>query len=439
MGTLYVDEGGAQRAFRVSGGTLAVGSGENAKLRLASSDVAEIHAELEIAGDDLFITPRPGVLPPKIHGVAVEERVRVAPGQELRIGGARLVWRRDADSDAAPAARAAPASRPMPRPAPRVRSSVTVRRAPARRRGLPGWALAVLGIGVVGFVVFVVLQNFQGNLEDAERTSTQYHLRRSGELLQERNADAAEVHLAKIIPSELSSEELELVEGYRETIRESRAAAELALENARGDTWFEFMLEDYEKRYLGGAPELPVVRVFLERTSEFRERWPEHPKLSWIDRQERRFSKFPGLDGPLTYADVEWKAKVFTNARPRDYASAFELLYTFRETADGEDKSAVDELVAGLRRGRETYHADQLRYAQAEYEKGNRERAFEWLVMSILRLGDETMENEAAEILVDFPGADALLRGYHRDRADDFEALMQNVVVAEFAQKNGIR
>ena len=93
MGTLFVDENGERRGFRASRGKLTVGSAPEAKLRLVSEDVAALHADLEFQGGDLFVTPRSGVLPPRVQGVEVRSRTRVAPGQELRIGSAVLVWR----------------------------------------------------------------------------------------------------------------------------------------------------------------------------------------------------------------------------------------------------------------------------------------------------------------------------------------------------------
>ena len=78
MGTLFVDENGERRGFRASRGKLTVGSAPEAKLRLVSEDVAALHADLEFQGGDLFVTPRSGVLPPRVQGVEVRSRTRVA-------------------------------------------------------------------------------------------------------------------------------------------------------------------------------------------------------------------------------------------------------------------------------------------------------------------------------------------------------------------------
>ena len=47
MVRLIVEEQGARRAFRLGEGTLKVGSGAAAQLRLQSGDVADVHAEID--------------------------------------------------------------------------------------------------------------------------------------------------------------------------------------------------------------------------------------------------------------------------------------------------------------------------------------------------------------------------------------------------------
>ena len=47
MARLIVEEGGKARRFKLNPGTLTIGSGESATLTLESSELAEVHAELE--------------------------------------------------------------------------------------------------------------------------------------------------------------------------------------------------------------------------------------------------------------------------------------------------------------------------------------------------------------------------------------------------------
>ncbi len=455
MGTLIVDENGKRRGFRVSQGRLTVGSAEGAGLRLEAADVALLHADLDLEAGELFVTPRPGVLPPALQGVAVSGRTRVESGQELRIGRAVLTWREDEEAPAptppktsastarAPergAARSPRKRRTVGAAARRDRADAGGRTASRRKEksGVPGWLVptgAVLVFAVAGLVIY---RSFEGNREDASRSNSAFHLRRAEELVVEKNTVAAREHLAQVDVGTFTVLELRQHEELLAAIDAIEAEWRRAKENEKGDTWFEFKLEEYEKRYLSGEPSAAVVRVFLERCAEFRQSWPTHPELAWVGRQERRFANYPGLDDPEGLEDALWRARVLTHARPRDYAEAFGLLERYRETASAEERAAVDAMLAELETERASYHADQLQQARAEYQRGNTERAIEWLVQSIVGLGDVGMADEAASILVKFPKADAVLRGYASERRETFDELVQNEVIAEFARRTGV-
>ena len=118
MARLIVEEGGQRRAFKVGDGVLSLGSGGEARLRLRSTDVAEVHAEISIEGGVATLRPRPGVVPPTLGGEPVSGPARLDPGVEVRVGSARLWLEADDGSTPAPAsagAAAAASARP-PRP-----------------------------------------------------------------------------------------------------------------------------------------------------------------------------------------------------------------------------------------------------------------------------------------------------------------------------------
>ena len=60
MAKLILEENGKRRAFNLGDGVLSVGAGEEAKLRLAVSDVADVHVDLELRGTTLTLRPRTG-------------------------------------------------------------------------------------------------------------------------------------------------------------------------------------------------------------------------------------------------------------------------------------------------------------------------------------------------------------------------------------------
>ena len=147
MVRLVLEENGERRAFRLGEGTLSIGSGPDARLRLASAGVAARHAELEARGGQVFLRALPGVVPPTVGGRPVAGEVLIALGDSVAIGGARIWLEEEARAAAAsapavPGARGAAGARPRS-PAPRSR------RPPGRdssraRTGLPGWAVSLL-------------------------------------------------------------------------------------------------------------------------------------------------------------------------------------------------------------------------------------------------------------------------------------------------------
>ncbi|MCB9913841.1 MAG: hypothetical protein H6828_01680 [Planctomycetes bacterium] len=119
MARLILDENGERRAFKLRDGKLTLGSGQGCTLTLSSPDVAEVHAELELAGDRATLVPRPGVTPPKIAGKPVTQATTLTLGGSFTLGSATITLQ----ADDAPFAAAAAAPKPVARP----------RRSPPRR------------------------------------------------------------------------------------------------------------------------------------------------------------------------------------------------------------------------------------------------------------------------------------------------------------------
>src|SRR5688572_20598631 len=90
MTRLVVEEGGKRRAFKVGDGVITIGSGAGATLKLASTKVAEIHAEIVVQGGAVTVRPRPGVLPPTLKGRAQSAEFKVPKGSTVVIGDAKL-------------------------------------------------------------------------------------------------------------------------------------------------------------------------------------------------------------------------------------------------------------------------------------------------------------------------------------------------------------
>ncbi|MGK0218549.1 MAG: hypothetical protein ACI9HE_002043, partial [Planctomycetota bacterium] len=66
---LILEENGETRRFKLNQGTLTVGSGESCTLTVQSEDVADVHLEIRVDGEDVIVVPRKGVGPVKVGGI----------------------------------------------------------------------------------------------------------------------------------------------------------------------------------------------------------------------------------------------------------------------------------------------------------------------------------------------------------------------------------
>jgi hypothetical protein len=239
---------------------------------------------------------------------------------------------------------------------------------------------------------------------------------------------------AQLTPAErdrLASLRAELV-----SLRERR---QVLAHNMQGNRYFESRLQTYERTWLQGDPDHPKIRMFLIRCRDFRQRWPEHEGVAWIERQERRFQGVVDLDDPPTFTDITWEVKSLTGGKPKEYGEALDALADFLETAEGEDLAQAQDLQAQVVQERADYHLDRMKQARYELEeKGDDGESVRILVEDMLLMGDLDMENEAAGYLVRLPKAEAYLRGYERTDPETFDLVMQNAIVRAFAEKKGI-
>ncbi|MEX1023596.1 MAG: FHA domain-containing protein [Planctomycetota bacterium] len=467
MVRLVVEEGGKRRAFQLGAGILTVGSGSAAKLKLASIDVAEVHLELVIEDDRLEVRPRPGVMPPTLDGVPVTTATEVPPGRALELGGARL-WIEV--EGAAPPSRApppAPAARPAPgRQTLRSKSdqaqeqairreraiekagktgsrSKVQRSRPRIDRGIPGWMLGG-GIALVAVIGFFLLKAGVDKSAEGGAGTVRGSIEAAEVQLGVGNFDRAEEKLAGLVPAKLSAGERARVDAIRSEIESRRSTALLAVEHNIGTKWMEVYLKGYERKYLEGAPAKAKVRLFLKRLTEFQRRWPDHPEMEWVHRQRRRFGSSVDLSMPPDYEDLYWEVSRMVAIMPRRYSEAFATIdaYLALEGADRADEARAlrEQYVAE----RAEYHIDRLQQARHEVEqKKNYNKSIWWLVNSVAWLGDEAMENEAAQILVDLDKTPQVnlvdhLLGYQDKLPELYAKVLRNPIVGEFARKHDL-
>jgi hypothetical protein len=437
MTQLILEEGGRRRRFRMSAGILTVGSGEGAKLRLSSPQIADVHLELESDGQAVRLRPRPGVLPPKVGGVPISTELVLTPGKAVEVGAARLWIEREATSDVRNEPAAAPsASRRRPARARRA-ARAPRERSTGRPGGIPTW-LIVVGFAVVaGIAALFVLRRMESmgsgsaNLADL-LIKDAHRLESSG------NLDEALAKLDQIPDGVLDADGEKDVAALRERISERRGDVALYMENEVGTRYFDAMLSKYEAHWLQGTPDKAKVRLFLERIRTFRQRWPRHPELAWCDRQEARFTGYVDLAAPLDLADVKWQVRDLTGGSPRNYLAALAILDEFLSRASGAERTEAEALRDTQLSERAEYAQDRLYQAQYEFEKKNDPpKAVWWLVHNVAWLGDPDLADESARFLVKMPDLAGHLRGYHLRYPDLYEAVVANPIVAAWVRDTG--
>jgi len=444
MTRLIVDDGGARRAFKLSEGRLTVGSGPGVTLRLGAEGVAEIHADLEFAGGKVRLLPRPGVVPPLVGGVPAKGAVELTHDAPVKIGGATLtVQYDDVPRAAAPGAGAlagVPARRSPDkagRATPDVRSARRAPRSAPLRSGLPGWGLALILLGLAGLAVLLVPRI----LTSGPPTDMGFEaaLRVAREALAEGDLERARQRIESVDSKTLDAATRQEYDALLAEYEAARDDSDLTQRNMSGNAYLQQQLKNFETNHLRGEAKRPQVRVFLKRCAEFKQRWPQHPEIEWVERMEQRFRPLAALDTPVEFDDIAFEAKALTWADPRDFRQAFELVQRFadEQARPGERPKALtllDELAVQRRK----WFDDRMQQARWEYERDNPSRSVALLVMLIVHSGDPAMAEQAATELLRFEGIDEWLRAYARDQAEKYAELGRNPVIASYIREHGI-
>ena len=474
MARLILEEGETRRAFKVGEGRLTIGSGPSCALRLTSPNVAELHAELEITGGVAYLRPRPGVMPPLMHGQPVTHQTPLGDDVRFEIGAARFHFLAS-DTGAVPAPSAAspkgsapvrpgkPAQQPKPVVKPGARAAkpqpkqivapksaaargdgaegASVQRTRARvkiEKGMPTWVLLCLIGGGLVIAVFVV----KGMLGGTGETTVipEATLARAQQRFESREFEASRSALALIDRTKVSEglrRQIEALEQKMDTI--DNAAATSSEHEREANDYRTTQLENFmKKRLLGDNPPRERVRVFLKRLREFRERWPEYPEMDWIDRHERLYSRLADLSEPPTLKDVAYEVETLTWAKPRYYGQAAGLLRKFIETASSSDREAAVTLLDELARAEEVHFIDQMQQAKYHYERKETGKCVGVLIALVVDLDNPEFRDEAAQEFVQLPGFDQFLRGYRTTNPRRYEDLIQHPRMREAAQRAGL-
>jgi len=455
MAKLIVEAGGSTRRFKLGDGTLTLGSGEGATLTLASEELADVHAEIEVSGESVVLRTRKGTMPPKVRGVAAKGDVKLGPGVKVTLGDVTLSLEGPAASAApsrtqaasrgadkagvrASSGRAKAEARPSSGRATRPR--VQRRQPTVHGQSLPSWLIVVLILAVAGVGFLIFRSGAEGFSEEgfsaiASETRLQEKLAEADFRSGRKEIDKVKRHWNELDPTWHAK-----FRAFEEQVIELETEAELLSRNSDGDVYISKQLEGFLDDYLE-VPSRPAARVFIKRINWFEKEYPRHPRLDWCSRMKERWRQTAALNEPASYEDVAFEVKTMTWSMPRDYKTAFALLDGFISGATGSDRAMAQALRTEHEGERREYFQDRLLQAKHEYgheSSQQKSSAVRWLTELVTKIGDDDMANQAASYLVKIPGVDGPIRGFYNSERHTYDALMENPIVRRYVEENDV-
>jgi len=463
MARLTLEENGAKRRFKLNPGKLTIGSGDGATLKLASPDVAEVHAELLFEAGVARLRPRPGVLAPTIGGKAVAQETILAAGSVIRLGAATLTLDYDEGEGpkaaGRPNAAAAPAARPSAGAAAGRAGARKSTQAPAGRgaeantavarrgrrpagKSMPTWAIlaifALLGVLAVTLGPGLLSSATSGGFNPVGAKQ------RFEDFWRESDTKGAGKVLEEFKGASLTPEWQKEYDEMRARFEAGSKQATQGLSQMEATQEWQNQLSNYYDTHLASKATRPKARVFVRRLRFFRERYPNHDQREWVDRMLARFEPVAQLDQPATLEDLQWEVNRATIAKPRKYKEAFAAIDEFTARTSGAERDQALALKAQELDNQKKFFDEELLGAAVYYDKVNYPSKFNpaesvnILVELVAVVADPELADEAARRLVQIPEFAGLLPGYKAYRRKTFDAIMANGIVRAKATSLGI-
>jgi hypothetical protein len=440
MVRLIVEDAGERRAFSVGEGRLTMGSAPEAKLQLSAMGVAGVHAEIEVHGGKATMHPKPGVTPPHVLGRAMHGPVVMQHGVPVKIGAAVITA--EYEGHAGPVAAAAPKIvRGGAHAGARSKRDADDEPGRSRRQhshGVPSWVWIAVGLPILALVGwFVFGKLLGGDARSIGEASAPAYLANARTRFEHAQFDLALAQLNRIpadakLDPQLAAQVAEMRQKIESTIAESALDSNNAM---AGKRYLDSQLKNFVDRWMTGKITSPEARVFLKRAKYFHEKWPTHPEMDWVERQEGRFKGAIDLSKPPTFADIEFEVQALTWSFPRNYEEAFAVTRAFQQTAQGEDVAKSAAFLTELEGKREAWFKDRLEEARYQFDLKEKGKSLGVLLSIIRYAGDAKMADNAAERLLLYEDIDSWLRGYKTYDQDGYEAISQNRVIAAFLRK----
>ncbi len=429
---LIVEDGGKKRTFKVTPGKLSIGSGVNAQLKLSGESIAEDHAELEILEESAILHVRPGARFPKIDGRAVKGDVPLDGDVTVSIGASKLTleFEREAPPPAAVEPPKASATRERAVPEHKTKAEI------GSRRVL--WVNVGVAVIVGAILLYKLTASEAPPTPEEVANKTLQHAR---ELVKVAKWSEVETELSHITPEFAARTDFKSqIENIRKSIDDAHKQARADADLYAGNDWLKVKLKDFDNNYLQGKIDEPAARLFVKRCRFFRQRWPAHPEMDWVTRNEARFDGVIDLSKPPTWADVEFEVKVLSyRIQLPDYREVFKLFDEFRPHASADEAKRLDQLVAEKKNDRAVWFAERLDKARAEFESKQARESFSMLVSIVIYAGDADMAAQAAARMMKFDDFDARMRAYRQDVPDEWAELLSEPSLASWANSQGLK
>lgn len=439
MVRLIVEDDGNRRAFNVGEGRLTVGSAPEAKLQLTAQGVAGVHADIEVHGGKATLHAKPGVMPPHVFGKAVHGPVVLQHGVPVKLGSATLTAELEghATRAAKPAvarAGAAPARASKGRGDKADKDAEAGPGKKARKQALPSWVYIAVGLPVVALIGWLLSSvMLDRDARSTAEASAPAYVAKARTHVKDSQYPQALKELDRIPANS------DLDAGFAAEVAQLRQEIELKIQegneysknNVAGQRYFDTQIKGFVERYMAGKISSQEARVFMKRAQYFREKWPNHPELEYISRQEARFKSAVDLSQPPTFEDIQFEVDSLTWSFPKKFDEAFELVRGFQAKADGENVQKANAFLGELEAKRTAWFQDRLEQARFHFDRKEDSKSVGVLLSVVLHAGDEKMADEAAQRLTQFGGFDeSWLRGYRDQFPEDFAKVSKNRVIA---------
>ncbi|HTF90679.1 MAG TPA: FHA domain-containing protein [Planctomycetota bacterium] len=444
MVRLIVDDAGNRRAFNVGEGRLSVGSGTEAKLKLTSPGVASLHVDIEIHGGKATLHPKPGVTAPQLLGRAATGPVVLQHGVPVKIGGATVTVEYEGLPSKIPPV--APAGERSPSRVPRRgRDDEDDDKGPGRRprkQGVPTWVWIAACVPIIAIGGWFISSKLLGkNNQNFSEAGALADYNKALEEIKNSRFDAASKQLDRIPADAVLEPTLATrIAKMREEIKVKIAEGnEYSRNEMDGQKYFSSQLENFVNNYMSGKITPSEARVFMKRAKYFREKWPTHSELAWVNRQEERFKDAVDLTQPPSFDDIQFEVESLTWSHPRNYKEAFAAAKAFQATATGPDVEKVAGFLHELEGKRADWFKDRLEQARWHFDRKEEGLSIGVLLSIIRGAGDEAMADNAAERLLAYGNAEKMaswLRGYRTNDPDGFAEVSKNRVIAAFLKTN---